>query len=108
MKYIHTPSLLAPNMEQALDYFSKGWNSEVYENEMEERAAFTQGVTIIQNYLSHNKPADNVIVDLESRFAIEIGDDKIGKHIVSGIVDRIDKTEDGYEIIDYKTTRKMP
>jgi putative RecB family exonuclease len=108
MKYIHTPSLLAPNVEQALDYFAKSWNSEVYENEMEERAAFTQGVTMIQNYLSHNKPTDYTIVDLESRFAIEIGDDKTGKHIVSGIIDRIDKTEDGYEIIDYKTTRKMP
>jgi putative RecB family exonuclease len=108
MKYIHTPSLLAPNIEQALDYFSKGWNSEVYENEMEERSAFTQGVTIIQNYYKHNRPSDYTIVDLESRFAIEIGAEETGKHMVSGIIDRIDKIEDGYEIIDYKTTRKMP
>ena len=107
MKYIHTPSLLAPNVTQALDYFSKSWNSQVYENEMEERAAFTQGVTMIQNYYSHHKPSDYIIVDLESRFAIEIGEAE-NKHIVSGIIDRIDKTEDGYEIIDYKTTRKMP
>ena len=28
MKYIHTPSLLSPSVEQALDYFAKGWNSE--------------------------------------------------------------------------------
>jgi CRISPR/Cas system-associated exonuclease Cas4 (RecB family) len=75
---------------------------------MEERAAFTQGVTIIQNYLAHTKPADYTIVDLESRFAIEIGNDEAGLHTVSGIIDRIDKTPDGYEIIDYKTTRKMP
>lgn len=108
LRYVHTPSLLAPSVEQALDYFAKGWNSEVYENEMEERAAFTQGVTIIQNYLAHNKPADYNIVDLESRFAIEIGNEVSGKHVVSGIIDRIDKTEEGYEIIDYKTTRKMP
>lgn len=108
LKYIHTPALLSPTLDQALDYFSKGWNSEVYENEMEERAAFTQGVTIIQNYLAHTKPADYTIVDLESRFAIEIGNEKSGLHTVSGIIDRIDKTEDGYEIIDYKTTRKMP
>src|SRR3989344_2800944 len=108
MKYIHTPSLLSPTIEQALDYFSKGWNSEVYENEMEERAAFTQGVAIIQNYLAHTKPADYTIVDLESRFAIEIGNKKDGLHTVSGVIDRIDKTQDGYEIIDYKTTRKMP
>ncbi|MGK2848876.1 MAG: RecB family exonuclease [Minisyncoccota bacterium] len=108
LHYIHTPAILSPSVEQALDYFAKGWNSEVYENEMEERAAFTQGVTIIQNYLARNKPADYNIVALESRFAIEIGNDISGKHIVSGIIDRIDKTADGYEIIDYKTTRKMP
>ncbi len=75
---------------------------------MEERSAFSQGVTIIQNYLAHTKPNDYTIVDLESRFAIEIGTEETGKHIVSGIIDRIDKTADGYEIIDYKTTRKMP
>lgn len=119
LKYIHTPATLSPSVEQALDYFAKGWNSEVYEDEMEERAAFSQGVTMIQNYLEHNKPNDFTIVDLESRFAIEIGNEESGKpwprqgvaagrHIVSGIIDRIDKTPGGYEIIDYKTTRKMP
>lgn len=108
MRYIHTPSLLSPTPEQALDYFAKGWNSEVYEDEMEERAAFSQGVTMIQNYLAHTKPNDYTIVDLESRFAIEIGTEETGKHVVSGIIDRIDKTPNGYEIIDYKTTRKMP
>lgn len=108
LKFIHTPSLLPPPLEQALDYFSKGWSSEVYENEAEERAAFAQGVTIIQKYYAANRIADYTIVDLESRFAIEIGDEASGRHIVSGIIDRIDRTEDGYEIIDYKTTRKMP
>lgn len=108
LKYVHTPSLLPPTLEQALDYFSKGWSSEVYEDEMEERAAFAQGVTIIQNYYVKNRIAEYTIVDLESRFAIEIGNEASGKHIVSGIIDRIDKTSDGYEIIDYKTTRKMP
>jgi len=75
---------------------------------MEERSAFSQGVTIIQNYLAHTKPNDYNIIDLESRFAIEIGNEESGLHTVSGIIDRIDKTENGYEIIDYKTTRKMP
>lgn len=108
MKYIHTPAILSPTLEQALDYYSKGWNSEVYENELEERAAFTQGIAIIQKYLEHTKPSDYNIIDLESRFALEIGNEQTGMHTVSGIIDRIDKTDDGYEIIDYKTTRKMP
>lgn len=109
LNYVHSPSLNPPTLEDALDYFSKNWNSDVFENELEERNAFSMGVSMIQEYYKKNNPADYNIVDLESRFAIEITDPKKGaNHIISGIIDRIDKTEDGYEIIDYKTTKKMP
>lgn len=103
LNFIHTPSLLPPNVEQALDYFSKNWNSEIYEDELEERAAFSLGVSMIQKYYEKNNPSDANVVDLESRFQIELED-----HLLSGIIDRIDKTNEGYEIIDYKTTKKMP
>ena len=121
MKFIHNPSLLPPKLEDALDYFSKNWNSDVFEDELEERSAFSMGVAMIQQYYKNNIVSEYNIVDLESRFAIEINDPKSGanpselpgkvhgaSHIISGIIDRIDKTEDGYEIIDYKTTKKMP
>jgi hypothetical protein len=109
LKFIHTPSLLSPKLEDALDYFSRNWNSDVFEDELEERNAFSMGVAMIQEYYKKNNIADYNIVDLESRFAVEIKDPKNGAlHIISGIIDRIDKTEDGYEIIDYKTTKKMP
>jgi RecB family exonuclease len=109
MKFIHTPSLLQPKLEEALDFFSKNWNADIFENELEERSAFTQGVEMIQRYYKNNNPADFNIVDLESRFQIEVEDgDKKTQHIISGIIDRIDKTDEGYEIIDYKTTKKMP
>ncbi len=107
MKFIHTPGILSPTLDQALEHFGNSWNPAVFENPDEERAAFTQGVRIIQDYYKKNNPANFNIVTLESRFQIEIGKED-NKHIVSGIIDRIDKTEDGYEIIDYKTTRKMP
>lgn len=114
MKFIHTPGILSPTLEQALEYFSANWNSAVFEIEAEERAAFSQGVQIIQNYYQKNDPKNFTIVDLESRFAFPIKSaagnyeaDEL-EHIVSGIIDRIDKTADGYEVIDYKTTKKMP
>src|SRR4030042_5632321 len=72
MKFIHTPGILSPTLEQALDYFSKNWNSDVFADEFEERAAFSPGVAIIQNYYKKNDPAKANIVDLESRFNIEI------------------------------------
>ncbi len=106
LKLVHTPGILSPTFEQALDFYSKNWNTEVFADETEERAAFAQGVAMLQDYYKKNDPSKTNIVDLESRFQIEIGNEE--KHIISGIIDRIDKTEDGYEIIDYKTTRKLP
>jgi RecB family exonuclease len=107
LKFVHTPGILSPTLDQAMEHFSNSWNPAVFDTEDEERAAFSQGVRIIQDYYAKNRPQDFNIVDLESRFQIEIGVEK-DLHIVSGIIDRIDKTEDGYEIIDYKTTKKMP
>ncbi|OGI29507.1 MAG: hypothetical protein A2288_01320 [Candidatus Moranbacteria bacterium RIFOXYA12_FULL_44_15] len=119
MKFIHTPGILSPTLDQAMEHFSNSWNPAVFENPDEERAAFSQGVKIIQDYYKRNNPADFNIANLESRFQIEIGknteshgnkrnDTESNRHIISGIIDRIDRTEDGWEIIDYKTTKKMP
>lgn len=107
MKLIHTPGIISPTLEQALDFFSKSWNAEVFTDEIEERSAFSQGVSMIQNYYNKNDISKINIVDLESYFQIGVKDGE-EDHIVSGIIDRIDKTEDGYEIIDYKTARKLP
>jgi len=118
LKLVHSPGILSPTLEQALDFYSKNWNAEVFSDETEERTAFAQGVSMLQDYYKKNDPAKINIVDLESRFQVEIGSAKSDKmpdrgasdktHIVSGIIDRIDKTDDGFEIIDYKTTRKLP
>jgi putative RecB family exonuclease len=107
LKVVHIPGILSPAPEQALDFFSKNWNAKVFTDEIEERAAFSQGVAMIQDYYKKNDPAKINIVDLESRFQVEVGEDT-RKHVISGIIDRIDRTEDGFEIIDYKTTRKLP
>ncbi|MFA5841570.1 MAG: PD-(D/E)XK nuclease family protein, partial [Candidatus Paceibacterota bacterium] len=50
-------------------------------------------------------------LELESRFALELPDNKTGEtHTLAGIIDRIDKNDadESYEIIDYKTGKKMP
>jgi len=103
LNFVHTPGILSPSMEQALDHFSKNWNGDVFENELEERAAFSQGVEIIRRYYNDNDIARVNIVALESPFQI-----KLGEHVINGIIDRIDRTDDGYEIVDYKTAKKMP
>ena len=107
MKFIHTPGIIFPTLDQAMEHFANAWNPAVFDNPDEERAAFSQGINILQDYYKKNNPADFNIVDLESRFQIDLPDGE-SAHVISGIIDRIDKTEDGFEIIDYKTTRKMP
>lgn len=111
MEYIHKPGFSHPTSEQAIELFVTKFNdlSPLFENEIDERTAFTQGITILQAYYKKNNLDEIIVVDLESRFAIELLDPETNEtHIISGIIDRIDKTKDGYEIIDYKTAGKMP
>lgn len=110
LEYIHKPGFTSPTLDEAMEFYAQHFDASVFQNEMEERGAFAQGVEIIQKYYAKNKPGETNVVDLESRFAVELDDPKNPgvKHIISGIIDRIDKTPSGYEIIDYKTARKMP
>ncbi len=108
LRYIHTPAPVTPSLDEALNRFSQLWNSDLYDDEVAERSAFSQGVKIVSDYYAKNDPEEFVIVDLESRFALEIGDESTGRHIIAGTIDRIDSRPDGFEIIDYKTARKMP
>ncbi|MDH4330464.1 MAG: PD-(D/E)XK nuclease family protein [Candidatus Moranbacteria bacterium] len=103
LNFVHTPGILSPTLEQAMEHFSVNWNSDVFETELEERSAFSQGVEMIRRYYNDNDISKTNIVALESHFQIPLEN-----HVVSGIVDRIDRTDDGYEIIDYKTAKKMP
>jgi CRISPR/Cas system-associated exonuclease Cas4 (RecB family) len=57
----------------------------------------------LERFYKHNQPWNFNVVDLESRFEVDLEN-----HTLAGIIDRIDKNEDVYEIIDYKTARKMP
>lgn len=111
LEYVHNPGFSQPTLEQALDFFATKFNdiAPLFTEEIDERTAFTQGVEIIQRYYKTNDPASITIVGLETRFALELKDPETQEvHIISGIIDRIDKTDTGYEIIDYKTGRKMP
>jgi len=107
LHFAHSPALVPPTLEETLDFFTRGWNADIWENEDEERAAFTQGVQMLQKYYADNDIAAATIVALESRFQFDIGPED-NRHTISGIIDRIDKTETGYEIIDYKTSKKLP
>jgi len=105
LKFLHTPQAIPPTIEEVLEYYNNLWNSEIYEDKQEEVAVLSNGVRILQDYYAKNNPKNFNIIDLETRFNLDITEDIT----LAGIIDRIDKLEDGsFEIIDYKTGKKLP
>ncbi len=107
LQFAHSNPLVPPTLEETLDFFTRGWNADLWENHDEERAAFTHGIAMLQRYYADNDIAAANIVALESRFQFNIGPED-NRHTISGIIDRIDRTKNGYEIIDYKTGKTLP
>ncbi|MEK7065816.1 MAG: PD-(D/E)XK nuclease family protein [Patescibacteria group bacterium] len=110
---------LYPTLEEVIDYYGRTWREAAgkvvwikpEQREGEEEMYFAEGVKIITNFYRKNKPWSANAVELESRFSASIVDEQSGeKHVLSGIIDRLDKdpNENTYEIIDYKTGKRMP
>ncbi len=105
LKFLHTPQPISPTIEEILEYYNNLWNSDVYESKDEEMAVLAGGVKILEEYYKNNNPKNFDIIGLETRFNLEITD----KITIAGIIDRIDRLEDGsFEIIDYKTAKNLP
>jgi len=64
-------------------------------------SAYGDGLGIVQRYIEGLQQTPNV-VEVEWNFDFEVG-----KHSLSGFVDRIDEGPDGLEIIDYKTNHAL-
>jgi len=123
LKFMFKRDPLFPTLDEVVDHFREHWPSrEVLDaegkhdplrrswTEFEEKAYFEEGVRMLKKFYEKNAPWNFTIVDLESRFEISLIDEETGEtHILAGIMDRIDKRPDGtYEIIDYKTSKRMP
>ena len=108
LKLFHQPGRPTPLEDELLRWFADKWNSDVYPNEQEESFAFHEGITLLKRYFQQNQGADFNIIDLETPFEASISDGQ-ENHKIVGKIDRIDKLEDGtFELIDYKTAKKMP
>ena len=114
---------LFPTLDEVVAHFRSHWpTKEILAKESlhdtlkypwtddEEKIYFEEGVRMLKKFYEKNAPWNFSVIDLESRFSISLTDEKTGNvHILAGIIDRIDKQADGsYEIIDYKTAKRMP
>lgn len=123
LKFMFKRDPLYPTLDEVIAHFRENWPaSEVLNAESkydklkrpwgpeEEKAYFEEGVRMLKRFYEKNAPWNFTIVDLESRFEVSLTDEKTGEtHILAGIIDRIDKhADESYEIIDYKTSKRMP
>lgn len=114
LRYMFRPNPLFPAFDEIADFFNERWNERSkkaeFKSEDEKNAFQKSGVNMLERFYKKNPPWNFNVLDLESRFIVSLADSDTGQaHELVGIMDRIDKIDDeNYEIIDYKTARKMP
>lgn len=106
LKFMFERGPLYPTLDQVIDFFRNLWDQK--KTSLDKTADsletyYQEGITLLERFYKKNQPWNFNVVDLESRFEIDLDG-----HTLAGIIDRIDKNDDIYEIIDYKTARKMP
>lgn len=102
---------LYPTIDEIIDFFNSKWFDLDLEDEEKAKAFFEEGVFMLKNFYKKNSPWNFNTIETESRFEVIIEDSQNGeKHVLVGIMDRIDKDPNSntYEIIDYKTAKRMP
>ena len=63
---------------------------------------------MLKNFYQNNNFHELTVLGLESDFELEIKEPNDKSHIVSGIIDRISKINNHYEVVDYKTGKRLP
>ena len=97
-----------PAMPDLLEQLETCWLSEGYSSVEEETRYFYQAKSVLELYYRNNVLKDpdgfRVPAALEYKFRIDLGFCEL-----SGVIDRLDKSPTGgFEIIDYKTNRRLP
>ena len=116
LKWFYQKDPNFPTLDALLKYYREYWPRKTegfeWKNSEEEKSYFKEGLRMLEEFYNKNIPHKTSILDLETRFEVVIDenpDKPNGKHILTGIIDRIDKLPDGtIEIIDYKTGKRMP
>ncbi len=111
LEWFHKQTPVSPTSDELLNFLKINWRSDIFTPE-EDMIYFSEAIKILKNYYeNYLKIKDNFsVLGTETRFEVllENPQNKEEKCLLTGIIDRIDKTKDGIEVIDYKTTKKLP
>ncbi len=100
LEQFHHPST-EQNKERILQLLNDNWESLGFDYETQEADFKHQGEELLTNYYDYLIKYPANIVEREFSFSFEIED-----IVINGKIDRIDKGEIGYNVIDYKTSKK--
>lgn len=108
MEWLYSPPTPdPPAVEELVGRLETEWISEGYGTPAEEARYFYQAKSALEQYyrryVENNPDGFRLPAALEYRFRIDLGFCEL-----SGVIDRVDRTDDGFEIIDYKTNRRLP
>jgi len=120
LQFFHTQSPTSPTVDELLNYLKENWpaspdasrGGDSPFSEQEDMIYFGEALKILKNYHDNylklkQKP---VILDTETRFEVLLKNpaNQDQTCLLTGIIDRIDRIENGIEIVDYKTTKRFP
>ncbi len=109
--FYNVPTPNPPSIEKILSYIHENWSPEGYLSKSEESAYKEYAEQVLTNFYRVNIDTFSLPVALEHRFKIPLNERLPSGEpcILSGIIDKVEKTPSGgLEIIDYKTGRKLP
>ncbi len=98
------PVPVAPSLPELYEMLDGEWVSDGYRDESEERLYREHARQVLGEYHRRNAESFRIPAALEFRFTVEVEGVEL-----SGMIDRMDRLPGGgYEIIDYKTNRRLP
>ncbi len=98
------PVPVAPSLPELLEMLEVAWVSEGFRDLSEEETYRLHGRQVLTRYHRDNAAEYRIPVAAEFRFTIDVEGIEI-----SGVIDRMDRIPGGgYEIVDYKTNRRLP
>lgn len=98
------PVPVPPSVEELHEILESEWSSDGYRDPGEEALYLAHARQVLEDYHRENAPAFRIPAALEHRFTIDVEGVQ-----VHGVIDRMDRIPGGgYEIIDYKTSRRLP
>lgn len=96
------------NIKTLLNYYRQSFLPLGYLSKALQERTFKHGEQLLSNYFRQYFDANTQTIATEKRFTLKLKDPQQSKeYLITGVIDRLDKKGNSYEIVDYKTG-KMP